>query len=217
MCVCEELFSVDHAMICKCGGFTTQHHNELRSLEADLLNMVCNDVEMEPVLQNVSREQLTRGSNTAPDARLDIHARGFWENQRSTFFDVRVCYPNAESYGDFQPQQICRMHENEMKRLYSTRALDIEHGIFTSLVFFTTSGTSKECMRYHSKLAELIVIQKGELYSQTNSWIRAKTSFSSSRSAILCLRGTRVVRSRRAACGIFDIDIDIETSEGAIC
>ena len=158
MCVCEELFSVDHAMICKCGGFITQRHNELRSLEADLLNTVCNDVEMESVLQNVSREQLSKGSNTAPDARLDIHARGFWKNQRSTFFDVRVCYPNVESYGDFQPQQICRMHENEMKQLYSTRVLDIGHGIFTSLAFFTTSGISKECMRYHSRLAELIAI-----------------------------------------------------------
>ena len=85
-------------MICKRGGFLTQRHNELRDLEADLLNMVCYDVEIEPVLQNISGEQLNRGSNTAPDARLDIHARGFWENQRSAFFDVRVCHPNAESY-----------------------------------------------------------------------------------------------------------------------
>ena len=35
-------------------------------------------------------------------------------------------------------------------------------------------------------------------------------------SAILWLRGTRVVRSRRAACHIFNIDLDIETTEGAI-
>ena len=79
---------VDHAMICKRGGFVSQRHNELRDLEANLLSIVCSDVEIEPILQDISGEQLERGSNRAPDARLDIHARGFWENQRSAFFDV---------------------------------------------------------------------------------------------------------------------------------
>ena len=73
-------------MICKRGGFVTQRHNELRDLEAELLNMVCTDVGIEPVLQDISGEQPGRGSNRAPDARLVIHARGFWENQRSAFF-----------------------------------------------------------------------------------------------------------------------------------
>ena len=77
VCVCGETFTVDHAMICKRGGFVIQRHNELRDLEADLLNMVCSDVEVEPVLQDISGEQLNRGSNKAQDARLDIHARGF--------------------------------------------------------------------------------------------------------------------------------------------
>ena len=76
--------------MCKRGGFVTQRHNELGDLEAELPSMVCNDVEIEPVLQDISGEQLGRGSNQAPDARLDIHARGFWENQRSAFFDVKV-------------------------------------------------------------------------------------------------------------------------------
>ena len=120
-CVCGDAFTVDHAMLCKRGGFVTQRHNELRDLEAELLNMVCTDVEIEPVLQDISGEQLGRGSNRAPDARLDIHARGFWENQRSAFFDVRVCHPNADSYRDLEFQQIYRNHENEKKRLYARR------------------------------------------------------------------------------------------------
>ena len=41
----------------KRGGFIIQRHNELRDLEADLLSMVCNDVEIEPQLQDVSGEQ----------------------------------------------------------------------------------------------------------------------------------------------------------------
>ena len=68
--------------------------------------MVCSDVEIEPVLQDISGEHLNRGSNKAQDARLDIHARGFWERHRSAFFDVRVCHPNAVSYRNLDPQQI---------------------------------------------------------------------------------------------------------------
>ncbi|XP_074605797.1 uncharacterized protein LOC141858854 [Acropora palmata] len=166
-CLCGEPFTIDHAMICMRGGFVIQRHNELRDLEAELLNMVCKDVVTEPVLQDVEGEQLTRGSNNAQDARLDIHARGFWEPQRSAFFDVRVCHPNAESYRDLEPQQIYRLHENEKKRQYSSRVLDIEHGTFTPLIFTTTGGMGNECLSYHSRLAELIAIKKGEDYAKT--------------------------------------------------
>ena len=130
-CACGEVFTVDHSMICKLGGFVIQRHNELRDREAELLSTVCSDVETEPVLLDISGEQLSRGSNKAQDVRLDIHARGFWEQQRSAFSDVRVCHPNAESHKDLKPQQIYRTHENEKKRLYSRRVLDIEHGTYT--------------------------------------------------------------------------------------
>ena len=97
MCVCGEVFTVDHAMICKRGGFVIQRHNKLRNLEAELLRTVGSDVEIEPVLQDISRERLNRGANKAPDAKLDIHARGFWEPQQSAFFDVRACHPTPNS------------------------------------------------------------------------------------------------------------------------
>ena len=45
-------------MICKLGGFVTQRHKELSDLEAELLSMVCRDVEVEPVLQEITGEEL---------------------------------------------------------------------------------------------------------------------------------------------------------------
>ena len=137
---------------------------------------------------------LNRGSNKAQDARLGIHARGFWERHRSAFFDVRVCHPDAASYRDLEPQQIYRIHENEKKRLFSRRVLDIEHGTFTPLVFTTTDGMGKECLMYHSRLAQLIAIKKGEQYAKTISWIRTRTSFALLRSALICLRSSRTRR-----------------------
>ena len=82
------------------GGFVIHRHNELRDLEAEMLRMVCNGVEIEPVLQDITGEELNRGANTAPDARLDIVARGFWERQISAFFDMRICHPtHLQGYG----------------------------------------------------------------------------------------------------------------------
>ena len=51
-------------MICKRGGFIIQRYNELRDLEAELLKMVCYDVEVEPGLQPVTGEELNRGART---------------------------------------------------------------------------------------------------------------------------------------------------------
>ena len=137
-------------MVCRRGGFIIQPHNELRDLEADMLSMVCNDVEIEPVLQELTGESLPSGANRAPDARLDIHARGFWERQRSAFFDVRVCHPNADSYRDLDLKQIYKQHENDKKRFYTQRVMDVEQGTFTPLVFTTTGGMGEECKRYQS-------------------------------------------------------------------
>ena len=111
--MCGDIFDVDHAMVCTRGGFIIQRHNELSDLEAEMLKLVCNDVQIEPVLQEINGDVLTPGTNRGADARLDIHASGFWERQGSAFFDVRVCYLNAESYGGLTTKQIYRQHESE--------------------------------------------------------------------------------------------------------
>ena len=76
-------------------------------------------VTKEDVVDTSGSLQVCAGqANRAPDACLDIHARGFWERQRSVFFDVGVCYPNADSYRDLDLKQIYKQHENDKKRLY---------------------------------------------------------------------------------------------------
>ena len=40
VCVCTRMFTVDHAMICQRGSLVIQRHNEIRDLEAELLDMV---------------------------------------------------------------------------------------------------------------------------------------------------------------------------------
>ena len=98
------------------------------------LQVVCTDVEMEPVLQEVTGKVLRTGANKAPDARRDICARGFWARDQSAFIGVRVYHPNADSYKNLTPEQIYKLHENDKKCLYSSRVLEVERGTFTPLV-----------------------------------------------------------------------------------
>ena len=69
---------------------------------------------------------------------------------------------NAASYKDLNPKQIYRQHENEKKRMYVNRVMEVEQATFTLLVFTTTGGMAEECRRYHSRLAELLANKKGK-------------------------------------------------------
>ena len=97
-CGCGEPFTTTHAMCCPRGGFPTIRHNEVRDLMADWLTEVCSAVAVEPQLAPLSGEVFVAAStNTAPDARTDIRARGFWTRAQDAFFDVRVFHPEASS------------------------------------------------------------------------------------------------------------------------
>ena len=58
MCTCGDLFTFDHAIVCRHGGLIIQRHHEIRDLEAEMLRMVCTDVEKEPVLPEITGEEL---------------------------------------------------------------------------------------------------------------------------------------------------------------
>lgn len=78
-------------MICRQGGLIIQRHNKLMDLEAEIHGMKwCRN---QTSFEDITGEDPNRGAKSPPDALLDILARGFWERQRSTFFEVRVCHP----------------------------------------------------------------------------------------------------------------------------
>ena len=55
ICACGDQFSVHHAIVCQRGRLIIQRHiNKLRDLEEEMLRMVCNDLEVKPILQEVT-------------------------------------------------------------------------------------------------------------------------------------------------------------------
>ena len=132
-----------------------------------------------------------RSANTNPQARLDIKARGFWNRGQDAFFDVRVFNPNAPSYRNQDISNLFSKHEREKKREYNQRVLEVEHSVFTPLVFSTSGGMSKECTVFYKRLADLLSKKKDEPYSVTMGWLRCRLNFALLRSSILCVRGSR--------------------------
>ena len=192
-CACGASFSVEHVLSCPKGGFPSIRHNELRDLTASLLTEVCNDVCVKPTLQPITTEVMTRHTaNTTEGARLDIAVNGFWGGRyERSFLDVRVFNPYATSNRNTSIEKCFKKHEQEKKRAYEQRILDVEHASFTLLVFSASGGLSKEATTFYKRLASLLADQWDQPYSTTMNWLRCTLSFCLLRSSIQCIRGAR--------------------------
>ena len=212
-CQCGTSFSVDHAMVCPFGGFPTIRHNEVRDLTASLLTEVSHNVQTEPSLQPVTTKTFSLASaNTADDARLDIKTRGFWSRGQDAYFDVRVFYPNASSYCSLSLKSTYKRHEDAKKREYGHRVRDIEHGVFTPLVFTSTGSMGWEATVFYRCLADLLATYWGQEYSQTINWLKCRLSFALLRCAIMCIRGSRS-STHRPVLGPLDLSVVLAESK----
>ena len=191
-CECGTENSTDHALICKLGGFVIMRHNAIRDLEAEFLDMVCNDVQIEPHLMPViDGNGFDRGANLDENARLDVSCRGFWAPLRKSYFDVRVTHPNAPSNQTRNLQSLLSSHEAAKKKEYGQRVRDIEHASFTPLVFATNGAMGEETTRYHQALAELLADKTKCSYAETMAYLRKRLSGTILRTALIALRGKR--------------------------
>ena len=109
-------------------------HDRIRDLEASILRDVCKDVRIEPELLPIENPVTSNGNN-AEKARLDVSAIGIWNPMEKTFLDVRIVHPNAKSHKDQPIQQLYKNNENEKKRAYNNRIIQVEKASFTPLVF----------------------------------------------------------------------------------
>ncbi len=195
-CACGAAFVVDHILSCPRGGFPSLRHNEIRDLTARLLTEVCNDVQIEPELQEITTETMSgRSANTTIGARLDVAASGLWGGRRErTLMDVRVFNPFAPSNRNTTLDQCFRKHEREKIRAYGQRVREVEHATFVPIVMSATGGLSKQATNFYKRLASLLAEKWDQPYSTTLHWLRCSLSFSLLRSAIQCIRGARSSR-----------------------
>ena len=180
-------------MNCKKGGFVNARHDSIRNFEARLLKDVCHDVQIEPQLQSIGNTAFRRSANTEDGARLDVRARGFWRDGQQAFFDVRVTNADNNSQQTKPLKTILRSHEDEKKRQYNQRIMEIEQGTFTPLVLTVKGVMAPEASRFHKTLANKLATKTGERYEDITRLIRVKLSFLVLRASMLCLRGSRTL------------------------
>ena len=191
MCACGDANNVDHALTCKRGGYVIMRHNALRNAEAALLEEVCHDIRVEPDLIPIEGEILHSGTTTADRARLDISGHGVWSQMERVFFDVRVTHPNTRSNRSKSLRQIFKEQQQEKKRRYNYRIVEVEKATFTPLIFTTSGGMGPECQRFNKRLAELIARKRKESYADVISFIRKKLRFALLKATLIALRGYR--------------------------
>ena len=154
-CECGSNFDIEHALNCKKGGFVSLRHNNLRNVTASLLQEVCKNVTIEPLLQKLTGEQ-TNSCIKTDEARLDISARGFWEAYQQAFFDIRVFNPIAKRYANQSLRKMFEINEKEKKKCYNERIMQVEHGTFTPLIFSAMGGFGRECNKFYNRLGLMI-------------------------------------------------------------
>ena len=167
-----------------------QRHDCVRNLLTSLIGKVCTIVEVEPQLQPLDNERFNlRSAVTSPEARLEFKAGGFWSRGVTAFFDVRVTHVNSKCNQGKETSTIFKEQEDDKKRNYQQRVLDVEMGSFTPLVFGTNGEMGADCNCFLKRLAEKLSETNEEPYHIT--WIKSLLSFQILRSVHTCVRGSR--------------------------
>ena len=213
-CVCGAAFNVQHALSCPRGGFIIARHNEIRNFTAELLTEVCTNVKIEPLLQSLTGETLSHISAiTSNEARADVSAKSLWIRGQTAYGDVRVFNPLAKCYLNQSLQAGYKRNENEKKRSYNERIINIDHGSFTPLIFSCFGGMGRECSRYYSQIADLLAEKRNLPKSIISGWLRSRLNFSMLRSCLLCIRGTRSSIHHQMVDRISESDIRVVVRE----
>ena len=117
---------------------------------------------------------------------------GFWSRGVTAFFFyVRVTHVNSKCNQGKATSTIFQGQEEEKKRKYQQRVLDVEMGSFTPLVFRTNGGMRADCKCFVEGLPEKLSEKNEEPYHITITWIRTLLSFEILRSLHTCARGSK--------------------------
>ena len=175
-CACGEQNTVNHALICKLGGYVALRHNSLRDTTAELLKShgICKDVETEPSLLPISGEVLPSGTVMGEEARLDVCARNLWSPLAKAFADIRVFHPQAQTNSTKSISAMYRSHELEKKRKYNSRVINVEKGTFTPLVFSTSGGMGMKATLFYKRIANRVARKTLQRCSDVVSSIRRR-------------------------------------------
>ena len=116
------------------------------------------------------------------------------------FIDVEVFNPHAPSNA---LEKMYITHEQEKKRKYLARILQVEKGTFSPAIFSCSGGACLETSKLLKIIATKIAIKRKENYSVMMNFLRRRISFNILRMCLMSFRGER----GKSAAVIEDLDI----------
>ena len=196
---CGAPFNVSHALQCKKGNLVSLRHDDLKAEWESMLAeaLAPSLVRDEPYIRGRAL-QGPPPANHAPDAqdlRGDIAAHGFWSRGIDTIFDVSIAYPDCSSYLNRTPQQVLEGREKRKRRTYG-QVCEEQRRHFTPLVYSTDGMVAAEAACAQQHLAKLLSTKWNRSHSACCGYVSAKISVALVRSTSLCLRNSRVYKTR---------------------
>ena len=143
-------------------------------------------VRNEPSINTFSADNLTQ----AKELRGDISVYGFWNNRKTTIFDVRVTDTDQPSYKKRDPEKVLASQEIAKRRVYEPPCNDRRRD-FTPLVFSIDGLMGKEAVSASRQLAKKLAGKWNRPYSVVCGYIRSRLSISLVRSVSMLLRNPR--------------------------
>ena len=128
---------------------------------------------------------------------------------QKTFLDIRVTHPTAPTHINTNSAQVYKTQEQEKKRAYNERVIQVEKGSFTPIVVSTYGGMGQEAEAFHKKLGQLIANKRNETYSHVVNYLRTRMRFSVLRSVLTSLRGVRGKYSQEKVTPIANLSFNL--------
>ena len=182
-CACGENFNLAYALHCPNVGYTHLRHNDIRDSFVNLLDGVCDNVEVEPCLQSLQRETSSNITTTIDDdGQLDIKANGsFTSRFGRTFVDVKMFNPYAKKCPR-SIQESYKYQESIKKRKSEQRKIELEKASFFGLIFSCTGGVGSSASKAIQGLVSRISDKNEDFYPDKITYIRTKINFALLRS-----------------------------------
>ena len=112
------------------------------------------------------------------------------------YADVRVFNPMAPTNSSVSLDDALKRHEQEKKRCYNERVLEVEQSSFCPLVFSLTGAMGNEAERFYRQVATLLSYRTKQTYSHTIRYIRQRIAFTLLRTTVISLRGHKGTKLR---------------------
>ena len=113
------------------------------------------------------------------------------------FLDFRVFNSRAPTNQSLPITKALKKHEDEKKRAYGERVLQIEKSSFTPVVFSTSGIMGDEADKFYKKLASKLSDKTKQSYPDSIRYIRQRLSFCLLRTLVISLRGHRGTSPKR--------------------